>query len=363
MLKGFMEKAVTLQRSAIFIIATLVVFFCFTDVAYAGFGITPPYVRNSVLRPGSEFTQEIIIVRSDPVEDLNAEITINVPGIEQWFAIDKGLQFLLPKGEKTIKMNVTVRVPQDADLGPRTGNIRIRTFGNELPSSGVSLALGAQIDVSLDVVEQIYDFKVQRVELPDTEEGRTKWWLDFPGKLKFAMYIENTGNVPAAPENVTFDLYDTGGLRLIESTKYANTLKKILPFNTEKIVAEAPITVPPGAYRVKYKIYKQGDIIAQSGELALSVLPKGTIPGYQAYGFVGLSRGDQLTIIIPATLLLMALLWFFVIRKKNERRPRRKTPREVEDSYDDDPPGRSTPSVEPRKRAPSSGVVDLSRRR
>jgi len=358
-----MEKAVTIQRSAIFIIATLVAFFCFTEVAYAGFGITPPYVRNSVLRPGSEFTQEIIIVRSDPVEDLNAEVTINVPGIEQWFFIDRGLQFALPKGEKTVKMNVTVRVPEDAQLGPRVGNIRIRTFGNELPSSGVSLALGAQIDVAIDVVEQIYDFRVQRVELPDTEEGRTKWWLDFPGKLKLSMYIENTGNVPAAPANVTFELYDTGGLRLIESTQLNNTLKKILPFNTEKIVAEAPITVPPGAYRVKYKIYKQGDIIAQSGELALSVLPKGTIPGYKAYGFVGLSRGDQLTIILPGIFLVMVIVWFFFIRTKRQRRPRRREPRYEDDGGDEEPPERPMPRVEQRRRAPSSGVVDLSRKR
>jgi hypothetical protein len=361
MLNRFMEKAVTTQRSAIFIIATLVAFFCFADIAYAGFGITPPYVRNSVLRPGSEFTQEIIIVRSDPVEDLNAEITINVPGLEQWFTIDKGLQFPLPKGEKTVKMNVTVRVPEDAQLGPRAGNIRIRTFGNEMPSGGVSLALGAQIDVSINVVEEIYDFKVQRVELPDTEEGRTKWWLDYPGKLKFSMYVENTGNVPAAPEKVSFDIYDTGGLRLIESTKHINTLKKILPFNTEKLVAEAPITLPPGAYRVKYTIYKQADLIAQSGELALSVLPKGTIPGYKAYGFVGLSRGDQLTIIIPGVILLMILLWFFFLRKKKTRSSRRREPAYEDD--EDDTPDRPAPRVEPRRRAPSTGVVDLSRRR
>lgn len=361
MLNEFMEKAVTTKRSAVFIIATFVAFFCFAETAFAGFGITPPYVRNNVLRPGSEFTQEIVVVRSDPVEDLNAEITINIPGIEQWFTIDKGLQFSLPKGEKTVKMNVTVRVPEDAQLGPRSGNIRIRTYGSDLPSSGVSLALGAQIDVAIDVVEEIYDFKVQRVELPDTEEGRKKWWLDFPGKLKLAMYIENVGNVPAAPPRVTFDIYDTGGIRLIESTEHGNTLKKILPFNTEKITAEAPITIPPGAYRVKYKIYKQSDVVAQAGELALSVLPKGTIPGYKAYGFVGLSRGDQLTVILPGVVVLMILLWFFFI-KKSSRRPRRRVEKD-DDEEDEDPPYRTAPRVTTRRPSPGSGVVDLSRRR
>jgi hypothetical protein len=175
------------------------------------------------------------------------------------------------------------------------------------------------------------------------------------------MYVENTGNVPAAPVNVEFDLYDTGGLRLIQSTKHQNTLKKILPFNTEKIVAEAPITVPPGAYRVKYRIYKQSDIVAQAGELALSVLPKGTIPGYKAYGFVGLSRGDQLTVVIPGVLLLIVLLWFFFIRKSTSRPKKRKV---APDEYEDeDPPERPAPRVAPRRSTPASGVVDLSRRR
>jgi hypothetical protein len=357
MLKGFMKRAVPIKRFVVLAITTLIAFLSLASTAQAGFGITPPYVRNNVLRPGAEFTQEVIIVRSDPIEDLNAEITINVPGIEQWFTIDKGLQFVLPKGEKTVKMNVTVRVPEEASLGPRVGNIRIRTYGNDLPASGVSLALGAQIDVSIDVVEEIYDMTVQRVELPDTEEGRKKWWLDFPGKLRFVMYVENTGNVPAAPTDVVFDIYDTAGVRLIESTKNNAKLKKILPFNTEKLTAEAPITLSPGAYRVKYKIYKQADLLAQTGELALSILPKGTIPGYKPYGFMGLSRADQLTIVVPAVILIIIILWLLLRKKKPSSRRRR------DDDYDDYERDDAPPRVEPRRRAGASGVVDLSRRR
>ena len=41
MLNGFMEKAVPIQRSVVFIVATLAAFFCFADTALAGFGITP----------------------------------------------------------------------------------------------------------------------------------------------------------------------------------------------------------------------------------------------------------------------------------------------------------------------------------
>ncbi|HSE35168.1 MAG TPA: hypothetical protein VLB83_03520, partial [Candidatus Paceibacterota bacterium] len=327
----------------------------FSQQALAGFGITPPYVRNDTLRPGSEYTQEIIIVRSDPVEDLNAEITMYTPGIETWFSVDRGMKFVLPKGESQVRMNITVRVPEDANLGSYSGNIRIRTSSLLPPTTGVSLALGAQIDVHLKVVEEIYDFSVRRVELFEAEQGVKKWWLYFPGKIKFAMYIENIGNVPAFPPKVHFDIYDTTGQTKLESTEHTNTIDRILPFNTKKVYAFLPTTLPPGGYRAKYTIYKQGEDVAQQGELSLSILPHGTIPDYEGYGFEGLSIGDKLSVIVPVVLLLFAIIGFFWVRisGRGPRRPRRERR--------DDPPSRSTSRSAPRHI--SGGVVDLSRRK
>jgi hypothetical protein len=110
----------------------------FVPFAQAGFGITPPYVRNDSLRPGSEYTQEIIIVRSDPVEDLNAELTLNLPGIESWFSFDRGLRFILPRGESQVKMNVTVRVPEARRLQRKYSNSHLVFAGSDdggFPSS------------------------------------------------------------------------------------------------------------------------------------------------------------------------------------------------------------------------------------
>ena len=88
-----------MKRGIFFVISALILWVGSANVALAGFGITPPYVRNDTLRPGSEYTQEIIIVRSDPVEDLDAELTMNLPGIESWFSTDKGTKLVLPKAE------------------------------------------------------------------------------------------------------------------------------------------------------------------------------------------------------------------------------------------------------------------------
>ena len=128
-----------MKKGILFLFGTILLWGGLTNVAFAGFGITPPYVRNETLRQGSEYTQEIIIVRSDPVEDLNAELTYNLPGYESWFSSDRGTKFILPKGESQVKLHITVRVPDDAKLGPYNGNIRIRTYSSENATNGVSL--------------------------------------------------------------------------------------------------------------------------------------------------------------------------------------------------------------------------------
>lgn len=328
-----------------------------THVAYAGFGITPPYVDNQALRPGSEYTQEIIIVRSDPVEDLQAELSLSLPGIESWFSFDRGMSFTLPKGESQTKMHVTVRVPDDAKLGPYSGNIRIRTLSATGPSTGVSLALGARIDVNIKVVEEIFDFVVRRVELYEAEEGYRKWWLDYPGKISFAMHIENIGNVPASPPKVHIGIYDTSGLKLLEEADNSNEIESILPFATKKVYAYFPTKLPPGGYRVKYTIQKTDDAVAQKGELSLSILPHGTIPNYEGYGFAALGMGDKLSIIIPPVLLLLIILLIILSRRPSRRRPRRR------DHDKSAPPEETHSATKPvsRARAPG-GVVDLSRR-
>ena len=95
-----------MKKGIIFVVGLILLFGGIANTAFAGFGITPPYVHNDALRPGSEYTQEIVIVRSDPVEDLNAELTMNLPGIESWFASDRGSKFILPKGESQVKLPV-----------------------------------------------------------------------------------------------------------------------------------------------------------------------------------------------------------------------------------------------------------------
>jgi hypothetical protein len=290
------------------------------------------------------------------VEDLKTTITINVPTIGGWINIDKGNEFILPKGQTQVPIKITVKVPNDADYGAYTGNIRIMTTSLETVETGVKISLGAQVDVDLKVVDKIYDFEVIRVELSETETGYKYWWLDFPGKIPFWMHIKNIGNVPVSPSKVSFDIYNNAGTKLLESVENIGKIEEIAPFETKKVLANLPTWLPPGGYLVKFKVYKQGEL-SRAGELTLSVLPKGTIAGYAGYGFEGLKTEDKLTIIIPVGAPI-ALFGSFRVVKIRKRRKKRKISG-----------GRKEPPTSIQKSSPVSTtsaishVVDLSRKK
>ncbi len=340
----------------------------FSNTVHAGFGITPPYVRNDRLTQGSTFTQDIILVRGDPVEDLKAEITLMTPGIEDWITIDRGTEFLLPKGEKQVPIRVTVRVPDNAAYERHQGSIRVRTVSPD-PASGVSIALGAQIDVDIRVVDEIRDFEVKRVKLSEAEEPRRFWWLEFPGKMTFTMGIENTGNAPTAPSRVQFDIYDKRGNKVLETTVNTNAIEEVRPFETREVAAYLPTRMPPGAYFVRYSVYHFDEEVKRTGELTLSVLPRGTVVGYEGYGLEGLSFGDKLSLIVPVALLVVVLLIttaVLILRKRNHRkrrgfdRPRRDHGAVDHEEYRHEPETIRRPAPRPIAR---QGVVDLSGRR
>jgi hypothetical protein len=315
-------------RNAAFFALVVVFFFGSAGIADAGFGITPPYVYNQRLTRGSVYEQQITLVRSDPVDDLKVEISMNIPGIETWFSVDRGRDFVFPKGTTQLPVIFKVTVPEDAEYKPYKGAIRIRTssMGSAQPGGGaVSIALGAQVDVDITVVDKIYDFEVRKIRITGLEEGRTRWGLFFPAKIKFFITIQNTGNADFGPTKVRFDIYDSEGETLLESVENTNTLEQIPPFAEKEIVAELPTRLPPGRYTVKYTIFKNDDI-AQQNELTLSINPLGTVEGYEGYGFMGLSNSDKLKAVGVAgtPVVLAAVLIAILVSRRNRRRRMRK---------------------------------------
>lgn len=313
----YLKAKHSLVKRSLFLLLVSAFFLSSAAPVLAGFGITPPYVRNDRLTPGTVFEQKITLVRSDPIDDLKATITMNLPGVESWFSIDKGMEFMLPKGETQVPIIVKVTVPEDAEYMSHQGAIRIRTASANpsAPAGGVSIALGAQVDVALKVVDKIYDFLVRKIRVSDLEEGRRKWGLFFPAKISFYMLIENTGNAEFGPTKVRFEIYDADRETLLETTENTNDIELITPFETKEVIAELPSRLPAGRYVTKYTIFKNEEI-AQQNEITLSINPIGTVAGYEGYGFSGLSMADKLKVasvvgfpLLVLLLLLLAILW------------------------------------------------------
>lgn len=287
---------------------------------YAGFGITPPYVSNASLTRNSVYEQTIYLVRSDPTVDLKAMIAIDVPGINDWFVVEEGSDFILPRNEQKVPMTIRVTVPPDAEFKEYKGNIRIKTGAPDgVPAgAGVNISLGAQIDVDLTVIDkEIRDFKVRKIGISDLNEGHTVGWLYFPGKIRFEMLIENIGNVPVAPTDVVFRIYDKSGTVLLEESHAKGDMDLVDPFLTETIFAEIPTKLPQGSYLARFEILNDSDIKLE-GEVNVSILPFGTLQA-AGFGFSGLSLPHKLSVIVPV-LFVLILVAFVGVRITRVRR-------------------------------------------
>ncbi len=303
----------------VFVAAILLFFIVGIELARAGFGITPPYVRNTSLTRNSTYEQQILLVRGTPDVPLKAQITIDAPEIQDWIQVVEGESIPMPRGEQKVPMTVRITVPKDAEFKDYKGIMRIKTVpdDSQIAQGAVSISLGAQVDIDLTVIDrEIKDFRVRKVSLSDLNEGKKVGWLYFPGKIKFGMLLENTGNVDISPSKVEFRIFDFSGNVFLEETQQKGKIKKIAPYLTEEVVAEIPTRLPAGNYIAKYKIYNDNEI-KQEGEMSLSVLPHGTLQE-AGFGFSGLSIPHKISVLLPIFIIIISLLYFIHNRRRRK---------------------------------------------
>ncbi len=252
-------------------------------IGRAGFGISPPFIVNKQLFPGSHYEQKINLLRSSAEEDLEVEIKINAPEIASWIKVDKGEKFILPKGQFQVPMTVMINPPKNADLGNYKGNINVRVAPNKTPEGGgVAIALGARIDIDLTLTNVSFaDFLVRLVSVPDFEVLEKPWnWKIFSRffyRIKVVMNIQNKGNVPIGPSKVHIDVYDISNKTLLQSSD-DKKIKPIEAFETGQAVASFPTNLPPGQYWAAVKIYKDNEVV-NSYKLGFTIYNQGENPG------------------------------------------------------------------------------------
>ena len=291
-----------------------------TEIVRAGFGITPPYVRNTSLTRNSTYEQQILLVRGNPDAPQKALITIDAPELASWIQIVEGDTIALPRGEQKVPMTVKVTVPKDAEYKDYQGVIRIKTVpdDNQVSAGAVSISLGAQVDIALTVIDKkIKDFRVRKIGVSDLNEGKKLGWLYFPGKINFSMLLENTGNVDISPSKVEFRIFDFAGQVLLEEVINKGSINEVAPYATEEVFASLPTRLPAGNYIARYRVYNE-DEVKQEGEISLNIRPYGTLQE-AGFGFSGLSIPHKISLLLPLLAFVVVILYFIYNRRLSRR--------------------------------------------
>ena len=239
-----------------FILIFSLILSCFSLInssVYASFGVSPADLTFENLLPGSVFEKEFLLSRTDLENDTNIVVETDVEGADDWIKIEPGIAFTIPKGQRTEKMKVIVRVPEEAPLRAYEGYITVKAVAGK-NVSGVAVVGGVGIEVKLAVgEEEIRKLLVRNMDIPNLLKGE-------PIHLLFT--IENQGNVRDSPNKVEIIISDTSGGQVLKNEK--TSFKKIIPGKTEELTAEFDNNLRKGDYKADVKVVFENKLLAEN---------------------------------------------------------------------------------------------------
>ena len=228
-------------------------------VSAKAFGISPPYIVNENLKPGSNFVYVIDLNTNDPSEDLMVEAQIlGDPEIKEWLSIKNADSLTMMKGQKHTPMNVNVNIPEDAKLGKYKGNIRVKVVPKGINDQDtVSILLGANITVDLNVINyDVTDYWVKSVAVSPIKVGQ-------PVKLNLTLKNLGNTNITEVPAEVTLYDYRTNDFVAKESASKLTTLIQPHTIKEAEMAVVFP-DLPVGKYWAKVNVKKGWESVYQN---------------------------------------------------------------------------------------------------
>lgn len=256
------------MRKRLFItsLAFLSVFLFNAQRVEAGFGVSPGMIEENRLVPGSTIERTIYLVQGNQDKNVDIKVAVDSPDISDWITFKNGTEFVIPAGQQQFPLDVVIKVPKDASLGIYNAFIRINTVPKKIEDSQVTIALGGKVTVKLTVGDDVVsDFLIQSLDILDVYEG---------GNPEVLVEVMNTGNVPVAPENASFELFNKyGEIRLAYGENAG--FERVPAFESAETKLEFPLDVKLGIgeYWGHVKIYSNGKVIKEL-RTVFNVLPK-----------------------------------------------------------------------------------------
>ncbi len=285
-------------------------FFLFSEIqtTYAAFGVSPPAFRTEHALKGSTYSQIIYLVRDQADEELNiaAKLDIN-DRIRSWFVINDGKEIIIPKGVRQFPVNVTLKIPKDANLGVYNGTMSF--VGAPARAGQVTIALGAEVTINIIVGTGIYrKFSVPLIEFLDIEEG----WSP-----RMNVKVNNEGNIAENLDRAVYELYDQFGAVRLAYIQKNDGFPEIEPFTIRDFIVEFPIDLHLGVgnYWGSVSLMKDEKVIATQ-RTVFKVLEKGSLsPGIFKLIFLHIQKNQD---YYGAGVLALLLGYVFFFRKRKK---------------------------------------------
>lgn len=198
----------------------------------AAFGVSPPYIVNETIKPGTEFVYVIDLSTNDI--EKNKLVTTRLTGDEEvtkWVSVRGGSEITMPAGEIRYPMYVDVRVPDDATPGKYEGAIALRVVP-EMTKDSVAIALGGHITIDLNVVNyDVTDYSVHSAHVSPITEGQA---------MDLALKVKNEGNTTLSNITTKVDVLDYKTKELVESFSESEISLPVKPNSSNVVYLNLP---------------------------------------------------------------------------------------------------------------------------
>ena len=252
-----------------------VVALLFPLVADAGFGVSPPLIREDKLVKGIRLDRIVYLVQGAPDRAMQVELFVDSP-VKDWISFPQGNPVTIPQGVQQFPLAVEIAVPEDADLGIYKGSIRVTTVPDKADQAGeVAIAIGGVIDLDLTVGNDvIVDVDVRTIKILNIKEGNDP---------EADVTIVNNGNVGSAPDAATFELFNKfGELRLAYAESEAFESIPAFSERVEHLSFPIDIHLAPGEYWGHVKVYKDNQLLNEL-KTVFNVTERSAVEEYMVY--------------------------------------------------------------------------------
>lgn len=291
-----MSIAVSLSRLLSFCCILSIAFLANPLSVQAGFGVSPGMFEETNLVPGAVLERTVYLVQGDPSVPLAVHVEVESAEIADWITVKQGSDLTIPAGVQQFPLTLVMTVPEDAPLGIYKAALRINTLPAQVEGAQVTVALGGVVGLTLHVGDNLLsEFSIRSIDIHDVREGE---------KPLATVIVTNTGNVPAAPESASFELFNKyGNIRLAYGEN--NAFTKVPAFQEGASTLEFPLDVrlAVGEYWGHVKVYDDGKVIKEL-RTVFNVTEKTFIEKYLYAGIAALS------------VLVLALLAWGIRRRK-----------------------------------------------